>query len=752
MKKSICIHGHFYQPPREDPWLGKILPEGSAAPSRNWNERISRESYAPLAFAHRLENGQVVDIVNIYEWISFNAGPTLMSWMERAATDVYQRILEADQKSRERLGYGNAMAQIYHHIIMPLANRRDKELETAWAMEDFRVRFKREPEGMWLSEAAVDLETLDVLAAVGIKFVILSPWQCAAVADMDGQNRVKKTPGNLDIYQPYKVFLPSGRDIAAFFYHADISQAVAFERLLADGESFFGRISQASREGLLLMATDGETYGHHFKFGEMALAYVIDQLRTGRDGLQINNCAAHLAANPPTRQAFIVEPSSWSCAHGVERWRADCGCTTGGQPGWNQKWRAPLRRCLDFLRQVSAEHFATAGKNVFVDPAKAITDYGRVLTGSIGLDQFTAEHFLPGLKEEQSRTACQLLAMESWSLAAMASCAWFFEELTRIEPINALTCALRALDMLKASGGQDISEKFLNILAEAKSNYPEKGNGRDIWGKEVLPRRETAPSLILMAILNQLVTTGSLLAQTTFLSEWPGVKVAGRMESDNQGVAEITWRFEQHPLIADFSIQRPQNLDPLEIGLSVASLRNFADPNIAFGKMIFGRDLAKNKFQEIADLWAETKAKFNWNQLAEEAAKALSYIVDIQEAQETFILEDSWLHLWEPLTFLYLNGLDLPPLRQELLCCFIKRYLDRSRAGLFKVKLGEKLLELAEKRTWEKLTTLLERLQALKIQTDIWALQNQLWILMDKEPGVIPENILKLAGIARSGR
>jgi alpha-amylase/alpha-mannosidase (GH57 family) len=283
--------------------MDAIFPEGSAAPALHWNERICRESYAPLAFARRLDGeGRIIEIMNCYEYMSFNFGPTLLAWMERHAADVYERVLEGDKKSLARLGHGNAIAQIHHHVIMPLATDLDKRAEIAWALADFEARFGRAAEGMWLSEAAVDTRTLELLAQAGVKFTILAPRQAMQVADIGRDNWTGANEGNLDIRRPYLVELPEGRSIAVYFYDGPLSQAVAFEGLLRHGDRFWGRLSSLAGEGLLALATDGETYGHHFKFGEMALAFALSQGRDGVNGVSLSNYAAYLAANPPRRQ------------------------------------------------------------------------------------------------------------------------------------------------------------------------------------------------------------------------------------------------------------------------------------------------------------------------------------------------------------------------------------------------------------------------------------------------------------------
>ncbi|MDR2893257.1 MAG: DUF3536 domain-containing protein [Deltaproteobacteria bacterium] len=502
MSRKVCIHGHFYQPPREDPWLGRIFSEASAAPMRHWNERITCESYAPLAWARRLSNsGGITDLVNCYEWISFNIGPTLLHWLEREAPEVLERIIEADAVSLRRWGHGNAMAQIYHHVIMPLASDLDKKLEVRWALDDFERRFGRVAEGMWLSECAVDTASLEALAAEGIRFVSLSPYQAAAVA-APGQE-FAPVSGALDISRPYSLELPSGREMAVFFYHGSLAQAVAFEGLLSDGERFWQHLRRAAERdctegGILSMATDGETYGHHSKFGEMSLAYVLEQGRQGRDGLELTNFATYLEQNPPTWRARLLEPSSWSCAHGVERWRSDCGCSDGGHSGWNQRWRAPLRQAMNEVKTALDAHFFTAGKAVFKDPQAALLEFGQVLADHSKSAEFAARHLL----EADGKTAHRLLRMQENGLAAFASCAWFFDDISRIEPVKALSFALRAMEFCRLTGGPDLQERVEKILSAAFSNKPEEGSGRDVFIRRVLPSRQDEASLCLFSYLH----------------------------------------------------------------------------------------------------------------------------------------------------------------------------------------------------------------------------------------------------------
>ncbi|MDR0339073.1 MAG: DUF3536 domain-containing protein [Desulfovibrio sp.] len=530
MAVSLCIHGHFYQPPREDPWLGAVLAENSAAPMLNWNERILRESYAPLAFARRLDaEGHITDILNCYEWISFNAGPTLLKWMREAAPKTLERMRRGDANSLARWGHGNALAQVYHHVIMPLADAEDRALEIRWAIADFRHWFGREPEGMWLSECAVDTPTLESLAEQGIRFVLLAPRQARAVVQ-NGQ-RTPVTEMSLNIGESYKIALPSGASVTALFYHGRLSQSIAFEGLLRNGENFWQRI--ASEAGaltacggaspLLTIATDGETYGHHFTFGEMALAYALAQGHAHRDGLRLTNLTSFIAANPPIREVELHEPSSWSCAHGIERWRGNCGCSDGGHPGWNQIWRGPLRKALDIMRAGVKKHFADVAKDCFADPAGALMAYGEVLADPDKSEGFAARWFSgpPACHDK----AWKLLSMQEQSLAAFASCAWFFDDIARIEPENGLTFALRATDLVLESGGPDLKPAMLEALRAAVSNDPEAGSGEDVFTKEVLPRRNDAATLCLLAWVLEEAAGRRPEPGRTSRCDWPEVSV-----------------------------------------------------------------------------------------------------------------------------------------------------------------------------------------------------------------------------------
>ncbi|MGE4297620.1 MAG: DUF3536 domain-containing protein [Desulfovibrionaceae bacterium] len=654
MTRQLCIHGHFYQPPREDPWLDEILPEGSAAPQRHWNERICLESYAPLAHARRLDGaGRIFDVVNCYEWMSFNFGPTLLKWMERAAPEAYGRVLAGDAAGAARLGHGNALAQIYHHIIMPLASPLDKEVEVAWAVADFEARFGRKPAGMWLSEAAVDTPTLEVLAAYGVRFTILAPRQAAAVAELgDGAwNDVHE--GGLDITQPYQVDLPSGARMAVFFYHGPLSQAVAFERLLENGEQFWHRLAGSAGNGLLSIGTDGETYGHHFPFGEMALAYVIGQAMQGRDNVALTNYAAYLAANPPTQRVRLHEPSSWSCVHGVERWRGDCGCGGEGNPGWNQKWRKPLRAALDaFKAQVDAHYFATGGA-VFKDPHAALLAYGGVLARTVAPDAFLAAHGAPRLDKPGQATAWRLLAMQQWALASFASCAWFFDEISRIEPLNGMTYALRAMDLCRITGGPDLEKAFAKTLGAARSNYPKEGTGRDLFARKVRPRLETGPSIVAQALLRLHEAGGLPKAGDARTAAWPGVSVSVAVHAPGAGGAAVTWGHEPEPEAFGWTWPVAPGADPVAVPFQVApsGSGNKARPSS------YSLDaLPWNKKQGLALRQLVYAEDTLWEERVREARVLARRAQPWAEAQSTPNLAWRWGRFWAEFAWLHALG------------------------------------------------------------------------------------------------
>ncbi len=492
--KYVCIHGHFYQPPRENPYLEAIELQDSAYPYHDWNERITAECYAPNAASRILDaENRIVKLVNNYAHISFNFGPTLLSWMKELAPRIYEAIIEADQESRERFsGHGSAIAQAYNHMILPLANRRDKVTQVKWGIADFESRFGRKPEGMWLPETAVDTESLEVLAEQGIKFTILAPRQAKRVRSKRSSRYHDVTGSRIDPAHAYLAKLPSKKRLTLFFYDGPISQAVAFEGLLGDGRRFADRLmsgfsSTRQFDQLVHIATDGESYGHHHRFGEMALTYALEEIQKNNLA-QLTNYGEYLEKHPNEDLAEIVENSSWSCEHGVERWRSDCGCNSGGHQ-WNQQWRGPLRAALDWLRDRLVSIFESRLGTYIRDPWAGRDDYIRII-----LDRseevrsaFFADHAIRELNREEQVTALKLLEMQRHAMLMYTSCGWFFDELSGLETVQVIHYAGRALRLAEECSGESIEGDFQQHLAEAKSNLAEHGDGARIYDKWVKP-------------------------------------------------------------------------------------------------------------------------------------------------------------------------------------------------------------------------------------------------------------------------
>ncbi|MCB2191837.1 MAG: DUF3536 domain-containing protein, partial [Deltaproteobacteria bacterium] len=430
MAKFVCIHGHFYQPPRENPWLEAVEEQDSAAPFHDWNQRVTAECYAPNAAARVLNPaGKIEDIVNNYQRISFNFGPTLLDWMDKEVPEMVTALQEADRLSLERWGHGNAMAQVYNHLIMPLATRRDKLIQIRWGIRDFRHHFGRGPEGMWLAETAVDMESLELMAAEGIKFTILAPSQVQAVRPPKGGAWQKIGSEGVDGSRAYRVATPAG-DMAVFFYQGPLSRGVAFEGLLDDGARFAARIKDslpAADDSLLMLATDGESYGHHHRFGEMALAFALSRLEQDPE-VQLINPATFLEAQPPEWEAKIAEFTSWSCPHGVERWRSNCGCALDPSRGWSQAWRAPLRQAVDHLLERLAGLLEYEGGRLLKDPWAARDAYvDLILDNSLeARREFLGKHQSHELSSEEQVRVLTLMESQRWGLFAATSCAWFF--------------------------------------------------------------------------------------------------------------------------------------------------------------------------------------------------------------------------------------------------------------------------------------------------------------------------------------
>lgn len=494
MERYICIHGHFYQPPRENPWLEAIELQDSAYPYHDWNDRITAECYAPNAASRILDDaGYILRIRNNYARISFNFGPTLLSWMQRHQPEVYEAILAADRQSRSLYGgHGSALAQAYNHMILPLANPRDRRTQVLWGIRDFESRFGRLPEGMWLPETAANTESLEALAEAGVAFTILSQTQARRVRRSGSKNWYDVSDSSIDPTRAYRAHLPSGRTLALFFYDGPISRGVAFEGLLNNGERFARRIACGFDEErawpqLMHIATDGESYGHHHHSGDMALAYALYFIEQEKLA-HLTNYGEFLELHPPTHEVEIWENSSWSCAHGVERWRSDCGCHIGPDE-WNQTWRAPLRESLDWLRDRVAPLYEEQLGKLLRDPWAARNAYiDVVLDRSLANQQiFFDQHALRPLLPEEVTRALKLLELQRHAMLMYTSCGWFFDEISGIESVQVLQYAGRVIQLGEDLFGVPLENPFLGRLEHAHSNLPEMGDGRSIYERFVRP-------------------------------------------------------------------------------------------------------------------------------------------------------------------------------------------------------------------------------------------------------------------------
>jgi alpha-amylase/alpha-mannosidase (GH57 family) len=548
MKRYVCIHGHFYQPPRENPWLEAIEIQDSAYPYHDWNERITAECYAPNALSRILDPQlRIAKILNNYARISFDVGPTLLSWMEDKTPGVYSAIIEADRISRKTFsGHGSAQAQIYNHMIMPLASRRQKSTQAWWAVRDFEHRFGRLPEGMWLPETAVDVETLEILADLDIKFTILAPHQVKSWRRTGDREWVNASDRPIDTRMPYLAPLPSGRSIALFFYDAQISRSVAFERLLDSGDNFAGRLlgafdQHSARAQLVNIATDGETYGHHHRYGEMALAYAIRQIDAS-DYASMTNYGEYLERFPPTHEVEIRPNTAWSCSHGVERWRSNCGCSVSHVPGWNQQWRAPMRASLDWLESEISSRFEECAKEYLRDPWKAQDDYVAVVLdrSTQSLELFLDRHALRPLHHDERVLVLRLLEMQRYSMLMFTSCGWFFDDISGIEAVQNLLYAARAAQLAKGTFGIDLEEGLLARLQHACSNIPEQLNGQQIYETRIRPAvtdlRKVAAHYAISSLFEHYAEATQLYCYTVYSGSTETLRagrarmVAGRLD------------------------------------------------------------------------------------------------------------------------------------------------------------------------------------------------------------------------------
>ncbi len=508
-KACFCVHGHFYQPPRENPWTDEIELQDGAHPHHDWNEKIYHQSYLPNTEAKIFDKkGNVTQTVNNFEKMSFNVGPTLLSWLEKKHRETYQRIIQADQTSRSvHHGHGNAMAQVYNHMIMPLAGYRDQVTQVKWGIREFKYRYGREPEGMWLPETACSEETLEILADEGIKFTILAPQQAQAVKNLDGGRWHDVSSGKIDSRMPYRLFFESNpqKFIDLFFYDGPIARELSFGSLAFEAKYFAEALDKArakteAHPQLIHVATDGETFGHHKAFGERALAYLLN-VEAPKRGYAVVNYGEFLESHPPRFEVQIKEGedgdgTSWSCAHGVKRWKENCGCHTGGPAGWNQRWRMPLRRSLDWLRDEFFEIYELYGSKYLKDIWSARNEYIEMILSRSSQTQweFFERHAAKPLAENEVGLSLKLLEMERYAMLMYTSCGWFFNDISGIETVQILRYAARAIELAEQITGKSFEAEFVTHLARAKSNMAEFKTGRGVYQKLVRPAKCISPS------------------------------------------------------------------------------------------------------------------------------------------------------------------------------------------------------------------------------------------------------------------
>ncbi len=492
---DVIVHGHFYQPPRENPWTGTVDREPSAAPFHDWNARVFRDAYRANAHARILDDqGYVLQVVNNYEMMSFNFGPTLLSWIEAHHPITYGRIIEADRKSVRARGFGNALAQAFNHTILPLDDPRDRRSQIRWGLDDFEARFGRPAEGMWLPETAANDLVLSELARAGVRFTVLAPHQAARIRPL-GTTQWSSAGQDLELDRPYRWLDPdgSGRHLDVFFFDAGRSKAVAFHRALDTSQGFAELFSPGR---LRVLATDGESYGHHSVYGDRTLAHFF-RAEGPRRGLSFTNFATVRHHRPATHEVQLApgpdgEGTAWSCSHGVGRWTRDCGCSTGGGPHAHQRWRAPLRAALENLRGQLHDAFGEMGGELFLDPWAARDDYQPVVgKGPLAFEAWAEGRTRRKLSPEDAVRARRLLEMQRNALLMFTSCGWFFHDVSGIETAQILMYAGRAIDHAVDLGLASPEPAFVEALAEAPSYIPEQGTGADVYRRNMGRARVT---------------------------------------------------------------------------------------------------------------------------------------------------------------------------------------------------------------------------------------------------------------------
>ena len=635
MNRYICIHGHFYQPPRENPWLEEVEVQDSASPYHDWNERIAAECYAPNTASRILDaEHRIIDIVNNYSKISFNFGPTILAWMERHTPKVYQAIVEADRISQDHFhGHGSAIAQPYNHMIMPLANARDKRTQIIWGITDFEYRFRRMPKGMWLPETAVDLETLEILAEQGIEFTILDPHQAKQIRKIGDDEWTGVSGGKIDPKKPYLCRLASGKSIHLFFYDGAISRDIAFGRLLESGEHLALRLmnvfADSKEPQLVHIATDGESYGHHHRFGDMALSYALHHIESNKLA-QLTHYAEFLHRFPPAYEVEIFKRSSWSCIHGVERWRSDCGCNSGMHHGWIQEWRSPLRRAMDWLRDQIAPHYEQLISSYGIDPWKARDDYIDVILDRTAhnVEGFFLRYGVQHLPRHEKSRILKLLEMQRFAMLMYTSCGWFFDEISGVETVQDMQYASRVMQLYNELSMEDLESGFLNILEKAPSNIADIGNGRRAWEIFVQPARvdhlRVAAHYAVSSLFTEYPETIRIFSYTTKSELYDLIKVGvqklalgkARIHSD------ITWEDKE----VCFAILHLGDHNLLG-GVNEAGDHDlFARMRVELKEVFLQSDIAKTI--RLMDKYYASESYILWHLFRDEQRKVLNIILN----------------------------------------------------------------------------------------------------------------------------
>jgi alpha-amylase/alpha-mannosidase (GH57 family) len=460
--KFVCLYGHFYQPPREDPFTGRIPHEPGATPYENFNEKITVECYRPNALAGNFEH------------ISFDLGPTLAGWLEHYHQNTYRTIVDADRLNVERYGVGNALAQAYNHTILPLASARDKRTQISWGLQDFAHRFGRPAQGMWLAETAVDMESLAILAELGVQYTVLAPWQAAEP---------------VDVTQPYRVALPGGRSISVFFYNGPLSGGVSFDWDMTNNADSFAasflpnHLNQdkvaRGEDQLIVIATDGELYGHHKPWRDRFLHHLVHE-GAQAFGFQVTTLERYLRDHPATREVKLHVPSAWSCAHGVARWSTGCECTEG-----NATWKPALRHALDGLSVRLDDTFERTAAKTLKDPWAARDAYLSLRNGWLSTADFWARFGRRRWRPRNELAEVQtmhLLEAQYFGQCMYTSCGFFFEDVDRIEPRNDIAFARRAISLVWQATHQDLQQEFVANLAAAHS-WRNGLNGTDLYAQ-----------------------------------------------------------------------------------------------------------------------------------------------------------------------------------------------------------------------------------------------------------------------------